>query len=307
MIGQRTERGSIWKASPTSRSSCRNRVQLTRTTNGRGERNRSIASVLDAGVSSRMSTSTSCGSGRRTRPFTRLLADLEAEGAEGMAATMVDMYANRPIAEHVSSGRRLIDDFPLFDDPGKGPTRLSATNVEAKFSQEIRDAGHDRHWRECGIASSSSRRASHNVLGNRLLRNSIRKSRTPKGPAYVRERILATITHKWQRRPPLNLTKAPSFALACRHEVQWRCPSCIPPDSAFIGTWRPDRTLRSPGVPKGYVISWKGDNTHFRQIIIALCQNTVISILCIQELHLILAHQVSEFFFCVTGEPTFPK
>lgn len=63
------------------------------------------------------------------RPFSRLLADLEKEGAEALFCTMVDMYADKPIAEHIYRGSDLLEQFPYFDsaDPALGNYRIVRT------------------------------------------------------------------------------------------------------------------------------------------------------------------------------------
>jgi hypothetical protein len=146
--------------------------------------------------------------GAETRPFERLIGDLEAEGAEGLAATMVDMYADRPIADHVGGGGRLLHDFPLFDDPLLDPLayrlQLSKPGFHRKFGTPDMIATGGMRDRVFFAPS-----ASHNMLGRVLLRNSIRKSRTPRGRVYFRERVIATLTQPRRGTPPLNLTKLP--------------------------------------------------------------------------------------------------
>ena len=46
-----------------------------------------------------------------------LIAQLEREKADGFPAVMLDMYADKPLAEHSFSGGSLKDEFPYFDDP----------------------------------------------------------------------------------------------------------------------------------------------------------------------------------------------
>ncbi|MEM9227707.1 MAG: glycosyltransferase family 2 protein [Verrucomicrobiota bacterium] len=42
---------------------------------------------------------------------------LEAEGADALHATMVDMYRDAPLADHAYSHGKLVEAFPLFDGP----------------------------------------------------------------------------------------------------------------------------------------------------------------------------------------------
>ena len=48
-------------------------------------------------------------------PLPALIAQLEAEGAEALFCIMVDMYADKPLAEHEFVGGGLRKAFPLFD------------------------------------------------------------------------------------------------------------------------------------------------------------------------------------------------
>jgi hypothetical protein len=52
------------------------------------------------------------------------LAALEAERAEAVLTVMIDMYADRPLGQHVyaaSDGGNLLEAFPYFDGPGGAP------------------------------------------------------------------------------------------------------------------------------------------------------------------------------------------
>ena len=62
--------------------------------------------------------------GMEARSLDAYCAALEAEGAEAVATLMIDMYADRPLAEHVfdpGDGRTLAETFPLFDGPAEVP------------------------------------------------------------------------------------------------------------------------------------------------------------------------------------------
>ena len=48
-------------------------------------------------------------------PLQSLIAELEREGAEALLCVMVDMYADKPLAEHEFKGGSLREAFPLFD------------------------------------------------------------------------------------------------------------------------------------------------------------------------------------------------
>ncbi|RCW80815.1 glycosyltransferase family 2 protein [Paracoccus lutimaris] len=62
--------------------------------------------------------------GMETQPLAAYLAALEAEGAEAVLTVMIDMYADRPLAEHVyapDAGGNLLQAFPYFDGPAPAP------------------------------------------------------------------------------------------------------------------------------------------------------------------------------------------
>lgn len=59
-----------------------------------------------------------------TRPLDAYIAALEAEGAEAVVTLMIDMYADRPLEDHVydtSQGTGLAGAFPFFDGPAPAP------------------------------------------------------------------------------------------------------------------------------------------------------------------------------------------
>ncbi|WP_341861145.1 glycosyltransferase family 2 protein [Gymnodinialimonas sp. 57CJ19] len=59
--------------------------------------------------------------GAPERSFDDLIRVLDAEGAGALYAIMIDMYADRPLDEHVYTGGSLSQSFPLFDDPRIDP------------------------------------------------------------------------------------------------------------------------------------------------------------------------------------------
>lgn len=61
--------------------------------------------------------------GMEDRSLDAYCAALDREGAEAVMGPMVDMYADRPLADHVypaESAQRLVDAFPCFDGPRLG-------------------------------------------------------------------------------------------------------------------------------------------------------------------------------------------
>lgn len=143
-----------------------------------------------------------------TRPFSVLLSDLEREGAEGLMSIMVDMYCDRPLAEHVSGTGLLTEDFPLFDDPTIDPLayrlRLPGQSFGRKFPTPamITTGG----MRDRVLMNG---RAGQTALYRTLLRNSIRKSHAPCGWARARERLIYLLTSRAIALAPLNMTKLP--------------------------------------------------------------------------------------------------
>jgi hypothetical protein len=142
------------------------------------------------------------------RPFSSLISDLEKERVQGLSAIMVDMYCDRPISMHESSGASLIEDFPLFDDPLKDSVayrmRLPSQSFAAKYptpTMIVTGGMRDRILKSVQEDESS--------FHNFLLRDSIRKQHEPRGLALARERLIYLLT--WRRRSfaPLNLTKLP--------------------------------------------------------------------------------------------------
>ena len=51
----------------------------------------------------------------------QLIRELEREGAEALVTIMVDMYADKPLHDHVYTGGGLLPAFPLFDGPASYP------------------------------------------------------------------------------------------------------------------------------------------------------------------------------------------
>ena len=60
--------------------------------------------------------------GFETHTFRKLLSDLNAEGAEALVCTMIDMYRDGPITAQIYTGQEPLEqEFPLFDDATKDP------------------------------------------------------------------------------------------------------------------------------------------------------------------------------------------
>ena len=62
--------------------------------------------------------------GMEGKPFAEYLQELEREAAQGVLTVMIDMYADRPLADHRFEGGAdadLIETFPFFDGPDAAP------------------------------------------------------------------------------------------------------------------------------------------------------------------------------------------
>jgi hypothetical protein len=69
-----------------------------------------------------------------TRPFQSLIADLDAEGAQGFYCTMVDMYKDGPLSGQVYSGAGPLEvEFPFYDDPQKDPSSHRFLAAPSRF------------------------------------------------------------------------------------------------------------------------------------------------------------------------------
>ncbi|WP_417806598.1 glycosyltransferase family 2 protein [Thioclava sp.] len=68
-----------------------------------------------------------------SRDFLSVVSALEAEGAEAVQATMIDMYCDAPFSEHRYGTGRLIDTFPLFDGPDSYIRIASPRKFRAKY------------------------------------------------------------------------------------------------------------------------------------------------------------------------------
>lgn len=56
------------------------------------------------------------------RSFQSVVSDLEAEGAQALYCTMVDMYKDGPLTAQIYSGAEPLEvEFPFYDDPRKDP------------------------------------------------------------------------------------------------------------------------------------------------------------------------------------------
>ncbi|MEM6462283.1 MAG: glycosyltransferase family 2 protein [Pseudomonadota bacterium] len=69
-----------------------------------------------------------------TRSFQRLRADLEAEGADALYCSMLDMYRDGPLSDQVYRGSDPLEvAFPLYDDPLKDPLSYRFLAAPSRF------------------------------------------------------------------------------------------------------------------------------------------------------------------------------
>ncbi len=143
------------------------------------------------------------------RHLHQLIGQMEAEGAKALIATMLDMYADKPIAEHVADGSKpLADTFPCYDDPNKDVlayrTALTPASFRRRFPMpnsvlmggmrdRMFDAPDDRHA----------------MLARLLQRKALARPRQIPANNLFWERIITRITRPRRAQPPLNLTKVP--------------------------------------------------------------------------------------------------
>lgn len=143
-----------------------------------------------------------------TRSLAQLIGDLERDGVEGIAATMVDMYADKPIGEHISSGAPLIEDFPYFDDPLKDPAAyramLPGRGFRRKFPTPLMCAMGGMRDRIAGRGIKV-----HPALGRWMLNGSIQRHFMPDGTAYAREALAYLLGRARGKPRPLDLSKLP--------------------------------------------------------------------------------------------------
>ena len=55
--------------------------------------------------------------GMERKSLLRLIEELEREGSDALATIMIDMYADKPLIDHVYTGGGLLHHFPCFDGP----------------------------------------------------------------------------------------------------------------------------------------------------------------------------------------------
>jgi len=71
------------------------------------------------------------------RTISTLLTDMDRKGAKALIATMLDMYTDRPIAEHVAGDSPLFETFDHYDDPLKDPTAYRAALMPRRFRTDF--------------------------------------------------------------------------------------------------------------------------------------------------------------------------
>lgn len=67
------------------------------------------------------------------RTLAALCDDMDRKGAQALIANMLDMYADRPIAEHVAGSDPLFETFDHYDDPLKDPSAYRSALMPRRF------------------------------------------------------------------------------------------------------------------------------------------------------------------------------
>tara|TARA_R110000850_G_scaffold98586_2_gene204782 strand:- start:819 stop:1883 length:1065 start_codon:yes stop_codon:yes gene_type:complete len=71
------------------------------------------------------------------RSLATLIDDMDRKGAQALIASMLDMYADRPIAEHIAGPDPLGETFDHYDDPRKDPFAYSSTVMPRRFREKF--------------------------------------------------------------------------------------------------------------------------------------------------------------------------
>lgn len=142
------------------------------------------------------------------RSLDQVIADLEASDAHALVATMLDMYAECPIEEHVVADRPLREAFAFYDDPRKDPLAyrgaLTPKSMRRRFplpnafvmggmrSRLFEGAITSRQW-----------------LTRWLQRDALKRPRHIPPTDLLKAEVITRLTRPRGTKPPLNLTKVP--------------------------------------------------------------------------------------------------
>lgn len=147
--------------------------------------------------------------GSLNRSFPKMIETLESEGADALFAIMLDMYADKPLAEHVFRSGSLVSSFPFFDDPRKDPTNTWMERAPSRF---LRD------WRTPELMVVGGMR--QRVVDQNTVKISKRHALARRWFGHLRDhrntsgKLLRRLTRSTGHLPPINLTKVPL--------VKWR-------------------------------------------------------------------------------------
>lgn len=142
------------------------------------------------------------------RSFAAMIDDLEAENADALYAIMLDMYADRPLSEHVFRDGTLSQSFPLFDDPRIDPCGTWMERGATRFlrswptPQMSLNGGMRMRLMNGGSGDLGAKK-----LGRRLF-GRLRDHRSARG------KLIRRFTKHAGIKPPISLTKIPL--------VKWR-------------------------------------------------------------------------------------
>lgn len=71
--------------------------------------------------------------GMEDKPLLELIAEIEREGSDAMHGIMLDMYSDKPLADHVYTGGGLRSTFPFFDGPESYWVMATPAGFRSKF------------------------------------------------------------------------------------------------------------------------------------------------------------------------------
>lgn len=131
------------------------------------------------------------------RPFARLLADLDAEGAQALVADMVDMYADKPISEYIATSEPLLEQFPYFDDPQADPLNYRVMLTPSARFRKAYPTPNTSSYGGMRDRVFWNGLAAHGPLGRILLPGTMGRSRT----ISARERLLQAISVRLMKPP----------------------------------------------------------------------------------------------------------
>lgn len=151
--------------------------------------------------------------GYPARSLTDLIASFEVAGTEAFICAMLDMYADRPIADHIAGSGTLATQFPCYDDPRKDALAYRLALTPKAFRRKfplpntvLMGGMRDRLFDAPDEIASFVTRF--------WQRGALSRPRQIPDSAVPMAQLITQLTRPRRPRPPLNLTKVPL--------VKWR-------------------------------------------------------------------------------------